>query len=229
MGNQDQSSNNLRWNEFLGILEYAAGFNWLSTGVTKGGGITQLTGPVTAGPGTGSQATTITATGVTPGSYTSTNLTVNAAGQITAASNGSGGSTNQPAIQVVKTTGFTTSSTSYVDVTGTTVNITPTNSSKRMKITVTAIIWNDTIGTNAYATITRLDGTVLSTAGGFGQAYPGNTGTQLPLIQTIHIVYIDSPATASPTGYTLQVKSDVGGTVHVGDASSTVIIVEEIV
>lgn len=55
---------------------------------TTGSGITALTGPVTAS-GSGSVASTITPTGVTPGTYTNTNLIVNAAGQITAASNGS--------------------------------------------------------------------------------------------------------------------------------------------
>jgi hypothetical protein len=66
------------------------------------GGITQLTGPVTT-PGGGSGVTTITPTGVTPGTYgDATNVaqvTVNAAGQITAAANVaiSGGGAPSPA------------------------------------------------------------------------------------------------------------------------------------
>lgn len=54
----------------------------------SGSGITQLTGDVTAGPGSGSQAATLATVNANVGSFTNTSLTVNAKGLITAASSG---------------------------------------------------------------------------------------------------------------------------------------------
>lgn len=61
MANNDQSQYTLRYNEISGVLEAQIGLTWIPLDLSgQDTGITQLTGQVTAGPGSGSQAATIT-------------------------------------------------------------------------------------------------------------------------------------------------------------------------
>jgi hypothetical protein len=117
-------------------------------------------------------------------------------------------------VQTIKTDTFTTTSTSFVDVTGLSVTITPTNSANKILI-IAQIAYT---GGNANAAHFKL-------SGGNTAAYVGNAAgsrvqgvfggywitnlTDLLLSGTIS--YMDSPATTSPVTYTVQTRKGPAG------------------
>ena len=130
-------------------------------------------------------------------------------------------------VSATVTSSFTTTSTSFVDITGLTATITPTNSANKI-----LVVWNTcgastsgSAGTGAFLNLLRGSTQIyigdtsgsalrnsgcLTTRGGQDQNYINNAGT-----------YLDSPATTSATTYKFQILSSNGNTVYVNRSENT--------
>lgn len=121
-------------------------------------------------------------------------------------------------VQTIKTDGFTTTSGTPVDITGLSVNITPTSASN--KILVIGITNGNNVATGFYQRYLR-NSTVLAvgtadtpqTANGL--TYNPGGSTQQPAAY----VFVDSPATTSTLTYKVQVwSSGAGNTTFINTA-----------
>ena len=135
-------------------------------------------------------------------------------------------------LQVVsanKTDAFSTTSTSFVDVTGLSVSITPASSSNKIYIVATVYMSSEdapnqlTLVRNSTSIQSFQDYADYSTSGAYGSS--------------MSCSYLDSPSTTSATTYKLQIKSDSGnnakvnqrwdsGAADIGDSTITVMEIE---
>jgi hypothetical protein len=116
-------------------------------------------------------------------------------------------------IQTIKTDTFTTTSSSYVDVTGLSVNITPTSASNKILVVVSV---NYGGGTNSYgfAQLVR-NGTPIGLGNSDGASrtectFPiqlANTPSDQAKLMNSSVTILDSPATTSAITYKIQVLS----------------------
>ena len=121
-------------------------------------------------------------------------------------------------VTTTKTDTFTTSSTSFTDVTGMSVSITPRSSSNKVLVSLTmCFIGNNS--TNAYVRLVR-DATTIAVGDAVGSRvqftmsdYQGSAASnQSP---SGSIVFLDSPSTTSATTYKVQMRTQGAGTVYV--------------
>jgi len=126
-------------------------------------------------------------------------------------------------LQVVSTfvgTVFSSSSTSFVDVTGHTATITPTSATSKVFVIYTCLTYHNSANRGRILKLLR-DGTAICMpSSGIDPAAMNPYGDP----DTRHAVvnFLDSPATTSPVVYKIQVRTDVG-TVTIGSSSGTVL------
>ena len=116
-------------------------------------------------------------------------------------------------IQTVKSDTFSTTSTSFVDITGLTANITPTSASN--KILVQVVLGATASSTNVASTLLLRNSTTIGAGDGangvLGQIYFGGASEGAYYFGNVPscVTYLDSPATTSSTTYKCQVRENL--------------------
>jgi hypothetical protein len=118
-----------------------------------------------------------------------------------------------------KTDTFTTTSTSWTDLTGLSVTITPSSASSRILILVQLTIGTLATSTQARAKILRdsTDVTLGAAEGSRTQAHTWLTSDAQP--SSMFLMAVDSPATTSATTYKIQLQTN-SGTIYVNRSES---------
>ena len=114
-------------------------------------------------------------------------------------------------VQTVKTDTFSTSSTSYVDVTGLSATITPSSTSSKILVLSNAKVANTQNANFAYLALVR-DSTFIYTGDASGsrdnEAQMSEFSSQDRTITTVDSVFLDSPATTSSVTYKIQLRAN---------------------
>lgn len=128
-------------------------------------------------------------------------------------------------VSVNKTDVFTTTSTTFVDVTGVSVTITPTLATSQVLVVVQTVVGNSASGGGSSARLNLLRGAtnIAQSTGGTGgnQTLGVNTGSNNAGAPS-SIIFLDSPATTSATTYKIQAAIIAGGgTISIGRDSAS--------
>lgn len=113
-----------------------------------------------------------------------------------------------------KADAFSTTSTTFTDVTGVTVNITPTLSSSQVLVMVT-LQGSNAVGDGAFRLMRGSTVIALSTAGSTTNGFTQVSSSYTNAMFSGAITFLDSPATTSATTYKVQAMTSAGGTTYV--------------
>lgn len=120
-------------------------------------------------------------------------------------------------VSTTKTDSFSVASTTYTDVTGLSVSITPTATTSKILVTSSLIGSSDLNVTIAYLQLVR-NSTAIAIGDAAGSRVQCSTSwypvSGFPMVSG-SINYLDSPSTTSATTYKIQIRSEVGGTLYI--------------
>ena len=121
-------------------------------------------------------------------------------------------------VSTAKTDTFSTTSTTYTDVTGLSVAITPASTSNKVLVTV-SFAGAATAGTNGFMGVLLRGATEIAigdAAGSREQASLSLYNATTANAEMASISFLDSPATTSAITYKLQVRCSAAGTIYIG-------------
>jgi len=123
-------------------------------------------------------------------------------------------------VSTTKTDAFTTTSGSYVDVTGLSVSITPKSASSKFLVFATVSMSQVTVGSAANVQLVR-DSTPIFIGDAAGSRVRASFGTRVDAVDgnqdqnPATPIFLDSPGTASAVTYKVQGRRGQGGTLTV--------------
>lgn len=119
-------------------------------------------------------------------------------------------------VSTTKTDTFSMSSTTFGDVTGLSVSITPTSSTSKILV-ISNLNWGSSANDINSARLLR-DSTVISAGNSASNRSPSFAGMRTASadnIETVSVTFLDNPATTSATTYKVQVRVGSADTVYV--------------
>jgi hypothetical protein len=120
-------------------------------------------------------------------------------------------------VSTLKTDSFSTTSTTFVDVTGVSVTITPSSASSTVLVIVSGVVGSNAADNFTPINLLRGSTNIAQSTGStnFNQTLAPHI-TSTSLTQPFSIVFLDSPATTSATTYKIQLRSNNNPLAYIG-------------